>query len=104
MVFLNLTPHALTLEGLITIAPSGVVPRCATVRSEPATVGGVRIVTQSMGEVTGLPDPVEGVALIVSAMVLGALKGSRPDVFAPDTGADAIREGGQIVSVRGLVQ
>lgn len=104
MQFINCTPHPLTIEGLGTLAPSGVVPRCATVRSEPATVGGVRVVAQSMGEVTGLPNPVEGVALIVSALVLGALKGTRPDVYAPDTGADAIRDGGQVVAVRGLVQ
>jgi hypothetical protein len=104
MEFINCTPHALTVEGLGTLAPSGVLPRCATVRSEPTIVGGVRIVAQSLGEVTGLPAPVEGVGLVVSAMVLGALKGSRPDVYAPDTGADAVRENGQIVSVRGLVR
>lgn len=104
MEFINCTPHALTIEGMGTLPPSGRVPRCATVRSEAAPVGGVRVVAQSMGDVTGLPDPVEGVALIVSALVLGALRGSRPDVFAPDTGADCIRENGQIVAVRGLVQ
>lgn len=104
MKFINCTPHPLTIEGVGTLPPSGVLPRCATVRSEPTQVGGVRIVAQSMGEVTGLPAPAEGVALIVSALVLSALKGSRHDVFAPDTGADAIREGGQIVAVRGLVQ
>lgn len=104
MEFINCTPHALTIEGLGTLAPSGVVPRCATVRSESTIVGGVRIVAQSMGDVTGLPAPVEGVALIVSALVLSALKGTRSDVYAPDTGADAIRENGQVVSVRGLVQ
>ena len=132
MEFVNCTPHALTVEGLGTLAPSGIVPRCATVRSTPtavlavvdfcavcAHVGGycgncsgahwgpgveVRVVAQTTGEVTGLPAPRRGVALIVSAMVLAALKGTREDVFAPDTGADAIRENGQIVAVLGLVQ
>ena len=104
MKFINCTPHALTIEGLGTLTPSGVIPRCATLRSEPAIVGGVRVVTQTLGDVTGLPDPVDGVALIVSALVLSALKGTRTDVYAPDTGADAIRENGQIVAVRGLVQ
>ena len=59
---------------------------------------------------TGLPYPVEGLTFIVSGMVRDALSAlparlSRPDVYAPDTGSDAIRnEKGHIVSVRGLVQ
>jgi hypothetical protein len=104
MKFVNCTPHALTVEGLGWLAASGILPRCATVRSVGAHVGGARVVKQSLGVVTGLPDPVNGVGLIVSGMVLGALNGSRSDVYAPDTGADAVRENGQITSVMGLVQ
>ena len=103
MVFVNCTPHALTIEGVGTLPASGIVPRCATVRSETAPVGGVRIVRQVAGDVTGLPAPEAGTAYIVSGMVLAALNGARQDVFAPDTGADAVRENGQIVAVRGLV-
>jgi hypothetical protein len=103
MIFINCTPHALTVEGLGTLPPSGITPRCATVRSPAAYLGGVRVVRQSMGAVTGLPEAVDGVALIVSGMVLAALSGSRPDVFAPDTGPDAVRDNGQITAVRGLV-
>lgn len=104
MEFVNCTPHALTIEGLGTLPPSGTLPRCAAVRTESSPVGGVRLVRQTMGQVTGLPDAREGVALIVSALVLGALNGTRGDVYAPDTGPDAVRENGQIVAVRGLVQ
>lgn len=104
MQFINCTPHHLTIEGIGTLPPSGVIPRCAQLRSEPTAVSGVRVVAQSMGDVTGLPDAKEGVALIVSALVLGALKGTRPDVYAPDTGPDAIRQNGHIVAVMGLVQ
>jgi hypothetical protein len=54
--------------------------------------------------VDGIPATAEGVTYIVSGMVLDALAGSRlADVVAPDTGADAIRENGQIVAVRGFV-
>ena len=104
MKFVNCTPHALTVEGLGTLAPSGIVPRVVTSRGPSTTIGGVRVVRTVKGGVEGLPAPVEGVALVVSGMVLDALQGSREDVFAPDTGADAIRnEKGHIVSVRGLV-
>jgi hypothetical protein len=103
MNFVNCTPHALTVEGLGTIPVSGVVPRCATVRSEAHSVGGVRLVRQTVGQVTGLPESAPDTVYIVSGMVLGALNGTRSDVVAPDTGADAVRENGQIVAVRGFV-
>lgn len=101
--FVNCTPHALTVEGLGTLPASGVVPRCATVRSEAPSVAGVRLVRQTVGQVTGLPSEQPDTIYIVSGMVLAALNGSRPDVVAPDTGPDAIRENGQIVAVRGFV-
>lgn len=58
------------------------------------------------GAVTGLPNDC-GPIYIVSGMVLDALSASgskRNDVFAPDTGAGAVRdEAGRIVAVRRLV-
>lgn len=131
MKFVNCTPHAITLhtakevcpmceitggycdncsgahwgtQPVMVLPPSGILPRCSTVRKEVAPIAGVRITVQTVGDVVGLPPAEEGVALIVSAMVLSALNGTRADVFAPDTGADAVRENGQIVAVRGLVQ
>lgn len=104
MKFVNCTPHALTVQGLGTIPASGIVPRCATVRSEAPAIGGVRLVRQVTGQVTCLPDAAPDTILIVSRVVLEALKGSRDDVVAPDTGDDAIRKDGQVVAVLGLVQ
>lgn len=106
MNFVNCTPHAITVEwdtGLETYPASGILPRCATVRSAAMMFSGLRVVRQSLGPVEGLPAPAEGTTYIVSGMVLAALAGTRPDVVAPDTGSDAIREGGQIVAVRGFV-
>ena len=103
MEFVNLTPHPITIEGLGTL-PSQGVARCATMRNEAAPVGGVRLAHLTFGEVQGLPAPREGVTFVVSSLVLSALGGARGDVVAPDTGADAIRENGQIVAVRGFVQ
>lgn len=103
MEFVNCTPHALTVAGIGTIPASGIVPRCATVRNEAPAIGGVRLVRQTMGQVTGLPDAASDTIYIVSGMVLGALNGTRTDVVAPDTGPDAIRENGQITAVRGFV-
>jgi len=111
--FINCTPHALAVEGLGTLPASGTVARCATVREELAYLTGtpditncppvVRLVRQTTGQVTGLPEAQPDTILIVSGMVLAALNGTRQDVVAPDTGADAIRENGQIVAVRGFV-
>jgi hypothetical protein len=104
MRFINCTPHALTIEGLGTIEPSGIVPRVATNRQPATEVGGVRLVRTVKGAAEGLPASVDGVVLIVSGMVLDALGNTRPDVVAPDTGPDAVRdEKGHIVAVRGFV-
>lgn len=128
MNLINLTPHAITIYGtrreavscpntgeqilddlpVVQTLPSAGVARVDTARVRELDTGTVsfscRVIRQTMGEVTGLPDPVDGVAYIVSAVVLAALGGSRPDVYAPDTGPDAVRENGQVVAVRGLVQ
>lgn len=109
MKFINLTPHALNIEGVGTLPASGAVARVATVRTALGSKGGVRITAQNLGAVEGLPAASADTVFIVSAMVLDAIKRSAlaeragVDVFAPDTGADAIRENGQIVAVRGLV-
>jgi hypothetical protein len=55
------------------------------------------------GEVENLPEPSPGRIYVVSGQVLARVH-DRPDVFAPDTGKSAIRENGQIVAVRGLIQ
>ena len=109
--FVNLTPHSIW----VTIHPdflddrgieypaSGQVARVAANRAEGPLCGMHRVIRQAFGAVEGLPAPVEGTVYIVSALVLSALAGSRPDVVAPDTGPDAIRENGQIKAVRGFV-
>lgn len=116
MKVVNLTPHAICVQTeageLARFEPSGIVARVATIRTEAPAVAGFRVVAQDLGDVTGLPPAEAGTIYIVSAMVLSALILERAqgtprragvDVFAPDTGADAIREGGQIVAVRGFV-
>lgn len=110
-LFVNLTPHTINVwEDLDTVGGgrtvslfSRGVARCDTIRATLPHLGGVRVTSQVFGAVTGLPDPSPDTVYVVSALVLGALKGSRPDVVAPDTGPDAIRENGQIVAVRGFV-
>lgn len=106
MILKNLTPHPITIVangGDITIAPEGVTPRVVSASRNGAPVAGIPVKIDDAGTVEGLPDAVEGVALIVSGMVLAALTGSgRKDVYAPGTGpADgAIRnDKGHIVAV-----
>lgn len=104
MRFVNLTPHTINVQGLKPLEPCGQVARVETARAVETFVGGVRLVRTLKLGVIGLPAPSEGTVFVVSGMVLDALQGSRPDVVAPDTGADAIRnEKGHIVAVRGFV-
>lgn len=107
----NLTPHPIVIRRAdgsdLTIAPCGVVPRVVSASIDAAPIlGDIPVSIDLPGTVADLPDAVDGVALIVSGMVLAALAGSgRRDVFAPGTGpADgAIRnDKGHIVAVTRL--
>lgn len=102
-MFVNLTPHTLNIHhpcGVFSLPPSGEVARVATVEVDAAPVGHTAIPTviTSYGEVTGLPDPVAGVMLIVSGMVASA--SPRGDVMSP--GPLVRDEGGRPIGCRGL--
>ncbi len=103
MKYVNLTPHAIAVTHGKTYEPAGSIARVTASFSEFNSDG---ICEQVFGDVQNLPDPEEGVAYIVSGMVLSALKGSRMDVVAPATGhPDTVRnEKGHIVSVPGFVR
>jgi hypothetical protein len=105
----NLTPHAITLRsptGDITFPPSGQIARVATIATLTGEiVAGVPVVRNTYGPVVGLVRDANGVSLpcIVSGMVLSALPPGTVNVYAPATGATAIRKDGQIVAVTELV-
>ena len=105
--FINLTPHEIkiiTEGGELSIPPSGTIARVKTIERDAGTLAGIPVVSRQFGEVENLPDPEEGIAYIVSALVLEAAKG-RDDVYAPDTGPTAIRnESGQIMAVTRLIK
>lgn len=102
---INLTPHAINFLGadgaaLLTVAPSGTVARCATTATEIGDIDGIPIRVSTFGDVVGLPAPVAGTILIVSAITAQAVKGLRDDVFIPD---DAVRDdAGRIIGCRAL--
>jgi hypothetical protein len=107
---LNLTPHAITIERengeRVTYPPQGVVARVETLEQDSGRMAaGVPVVIRRFGQITGLPPGDE--ACLVSSLVLEAVYKGHPwrrNVFAPDTGASAIRDGeGRIVAVRRLI-
>ena len=106
---INLTPHAITLRtpaGDVTYPASGQLARVSTIATPTGlVVAGVPVVRNTYGPVTGLIRDSHGIPVpcIVSGMVLGALPAGTPNVYAPATGATAIREGGQVVAVTELV-
>lgn len=99
MNFVNLTPHAITLNDGRTFTATGNVARVSAELVEVET----GMFRQTFGEVTGLPAPVEGTMFIVSGMVFAAT--DRSDVVAPATShKDVVRnEAGHIVSVPGFI-
>ena len=101
MTFINLTPHALNIhtpDGVVNLAPSGEVARVSSSSEVAGFLGDIPLFRTTLGEVTGLPAPEEGVALIVSGMVAAA--SPRKDVFSP---GDLVRDdGGRPVGCKGL--
>ena len=99
MNFVNLTPHAISLNDGTVFNPSGNVARVSATFTEFEN----GICHQKFGDVTGLPDPQEGTMFIVSALVLAAT--DRDDIVAPATGhPQCVRnDKGQIMSVPGFI-
>lgn len=106
MNIVNLTPHSISLADeagniVDTFAPSGKVVRMATSQEVVGeAVAGVPLRRTVFGEVSGLPEPQEGVLYLVSSLI--AQRVQRADVVSPDTGPTAVRKDGQVVAVRAL--
>lgn len=107
IMFVNKTPHAITVQtvdGMMTVEPAFPPARVGQSYIPAGEVDGIPVAQSVFGEVENLPEPEEGVIVIVSAMVAQQC-GNRSDVVAPDTGASAIRDdAGRIVAVRGFVR
>jgi hypothetical protein len=104
ITIINITPHAIVVDdGEIskTYEPSGKVARVITESTPVGKMDGFEVVsTRVMGD--NLPEPQDGVYLIVSAMVMG-LRPDRKDLIAPNTGAAKRNEKGHIISVPGFI-
>ena len=98
---INLCPHVVRLNDGTEYQPSGVVARVSAEHKVISTNPTCYSVVY--GEVTGLPEPQEGVRFIVSGMVAAACKECH-DLLVPATGhPDAVRRDGQVYSVPGFI-
>ena len=103
VVLVNMTPHDLNIvqiDGrILTVAPSGFVPRCASSEVVDGTIGNlIQVTRQTLGEVEGLPDPIPGTYFIVSRLVASAT--DRDDLLVPGS---LIRDDqGKVVGCKGL--
>lgn len=92
------------VEDMFTPLPGALAGADVVLRERSASAVVLR---DAAGQVVqrGLPEPEEGVVLIVNGLVIDALAGcGRSDVFAPDTGDTAERnDKGHVVFVRRLV-
>ena len=103
MRIVSLLKHSITVvvgEEKKVFVPSGQEARCSVATEKATEIDGIPVNRSVFGQVLGLPEPVEGTIYIVSTLV--AQQARRPDVVSPDTGPTAIREGGQVVAVRGF--
>lgn len=101
--FKNYTPHPIKLNDGREFASEGLARVKATFTSFDEN----GVCSQQFGDITGLPEPTDGVLYIVSALVLIAVKlQGRTDCVAPATGhPECVRdEKGFIKSVPGFVR
>lgn len=86
MEIINCTPHDLNIvredESVLTIAPSGIVPRCTQRAEVVCSFDGIAVTRQVFGEVYDLPESKPGVYLVVSRLVASAARG-RKDLLVP---------------------
>lgn len=74
------------------LSPEKVAIRISENVVSEQVLGGVKIRLTQLGQIEGLPVPVEGMMLVVSMPVAErAYKLGRKDVVSPDSGEDAIR-------------
>jgi len=110
---INMTPHEIIVEAELVdyygetatyvkrYPASGEVVRMETKSKTVSTVDGFSVV-KNIVVGSNLPEPKEGVYLLVSAMVLAAFP-DRKDLLAPNTGAAKRNDKGHIVSVPGFI-
>ena len=102
---INLTPHEVTVVGsngdvLMKIPASGQVARCSVSRAVIGKLNGIPVAKSVMGDVEGLPEPVDNVVYVVSRVVAEAMKGKRNDLIIPD---DSVRDSkGCIIGCKGF--
>ena len=103
MTIINMTPHSIVVDGMskITYKPSGNVLRIGYESEELYTING-NIVERNVLSGHNLPDPQDGVMLLVSAMILSTFP-DRDDLLAPNTNKATRNENGHIISVPGFV-
>ena len=105
MQIINLTPHDINVvlaDGSVRTFPrSGAEARATPERTAGVEVDGMPSVTVTLGDVTGLPEPVEGVVYLVSMVIVDKLP-EREDIFAP---GELVRDpSGRVIGCRGLAR
>ena len=89
----NLTPHTITVRtpgGDRTFPASGTVARVSMTWADAGDLDGIPVRRSAPGPIEGLPDPVDGTAYIVSAMIASHPDATgRTDIYSP---GDLIRD------------
>lgn len=102
ITLINATPHALNIVQrngeVLTIQPSGIVPRCASTEEVDQAIGLIDVTKQTLGNVEGLPKDKPGTYYIVSRLVAQASK--RWDLLVP--GHLVRDDDGKVIGCKGL--
>lgn len=100
-MFVNLTPHQINEQTTGLSIPSSGVARVKIKSRIIDTIDDVPLFhSYYAGNLEGLPEPVEGVIYVVSALALNAVPADRTDVVAP---GDVVRDDkGRVIGCKGF--
>lgn len=102
----NLTPHTVNVIAengttIATFAPEGVVARASQHAEHVGELDGVELVSMKFGETVDLPEPEDGVWLIVSVITINAAKAQGRTTSDLLMTADPVRDDdGNIIGCR----
>ena len=100
-MFINLTPHQIDEQITGLSIPSSGIARIKIQSRVIDTIDGVPLYhSYYVGNLEGLPEPVDGIIYVVSALALNAVPSERTDVVAP---GDVVRDDkGRVIGCKGF--
>jgi len=106
--FINLNKHAITLRlpngEDVVFPPSGQICEVAIKQTQTNEINNIPIMSNSYGDIQGIPPAEYDTFLIVNEMVISKMAYCGNNIIAPDNGPTAIIENGQVKAITRFIR